>query len=115
MERLLVIPERLVNSVKILFVVMFAGFCFTTITTPFQSAAYIKNRLDLSGIARISSYVIEAVVLVVLFYCFDANIYFVGVGSLSAATMIFVFNFVLSMIKSGRKMDALLLLQISTT
>lgn len=96
LERLLVIPERLVNSVKILFVVMFAGFCFTTITTPFQSAAYIKNRLDLSGIARISSYVIEAVVLVVLFYCFDANIYFVGVGSLSAATMIFVFNFVLS-------------------
>ncbi len=96
LERLLVIPERLVSSVKILFVVMFAGFCFTTITTPFQSAAYIKNRLDISGIAKITSYIIEAVVLVILFCYFDVNLWFVGVGSLSAATVIFVFNFVMA-------------------
>ena len=96
LERILVIPERLVNSVKLLFVLMFSGFCFTTITTPFQSAAYIKNRLDISSIARISSYIIESVVLVILFYCFDANLFFVGVGSLSAAILIFVFNYVMA-------------------
>lgn len=96
LETVLVIPDRLVNSVKILFVVMFAGFAFTTITTPFQSAAYIKNRLDITGFAKIVSYVVEALVLLGLFYFFEPNIWFAGIGSLSAASVIFLFNYILS-------------------
>lgn len=52
LELLLNIPETLVKSVKILFIVVFLNFFVVTFSTPFSSSAYIKNRLDITGMRR---------------------------------------------------------------
>ena len=55
LEHFLNIPDTLVSSVKLLFVVVFLNFVVTTVTTPYNAVFYIKNRLDFSGIIRFRS------------------------------------------------------------
>lgn len=90
LEYLINIPDELVTPVKILFVFIFASFFVTTISSPYTAAAFIKNKLDIIGIFKIVSYLIEAGILVLLFYLYVPNVWFVGLGSFcAAATLLF--------------------------
>lgn len=95
LENLLVIPAELVGSVKLLFVLVFFNFVITTINIPVSSASYIRNRLDIAGILKIVSYFADAVSLVLMFQLFSPNIWFVGVGSLSASLVLLIGNLVI--------------------
>lgn len=92
LEYFLNIPEELVDSVKLLFVIVFLNFIVSTVTTPFSSAAFIKNRLDITGIVKIISYCCDAATLVIMFRCFTPAVWFVGVGSLSASMVNLIGN-----------------------
>ena len=59
LETIIKIPQNLEKSVKILFFIVFISFFITTISSPFTTAAYIKNKLDIVGIIKIFSYIIE--------------------------------------------------------
>lgn len=96
LQYVLIIPEHLVESVKILFVLVFINFIVTTVQTPFSAAAVIRNRLDIVGLFKIVSYLLDAAVLIVLFYCFNPLVWFVGVGSLTASLVTFSCNTVLT-------------------
>lgn len=92
LEYILNIPENLIGSVKILFVIVFLNFGLTTISTPLGAVFYIKNRLDILGVVKIVAYIAEAVVLLCIFSTLPPSIWFVGVGSVTATTVILFFS-----------------------
>lgn len=95
LEYLLKIPEKLIPSVKALFIFVFINFVLTTIVTPLNASCFIKNRLDLNGIVKIISYIAESVVLVVVFRYCTADIWVVGFGSFIAAIVLVGGNYIL--------------------
>ena len=92
LEYILNIPENLVGSVKLLFVIVFLNFGLTTISTPLGAVFYIKNRLDILGVVKIVAYIAEAVVLLCIFSMMPPSIWFVGVGSLTATLVILLYS-----------------------
>lgn len=98
LEHVINIQKNLEYSVKILFMIVFVSFFITTISSPFTTAAYIKNKLDIVGGIKILSYIINATIMVILFQNFKSSVWFVGIGSLCAAITLFVGNFILTKI-----------------
>lgn len=96
LEKLIKIPTTLISSVKLLFIIVLVNFCITTVTTPFTTATYIKNRLDLSGCIKILSYALEAIIMYILFSKFEARVWYVGMGSLGACVVTFITNYFLT-------------------
>lgn len=92
LEYLLNIPEELVFSVKLLFVTVFLNFVMQTVITPFGASAYIKDRLDLSGILQILAYGADALTLIVFIRCFVPSVWFVGVGALASSAVLLIGN-----------------------
>lgn len=92
LEVLIVIPDYLIATVKLLFVAVFAAFLATTLSTPFSIGFYTKNRLDLSGIIKIISYISEIIVILLMFKLFQPTLWFVGLGSLAASITVLLGN-----------------------
>lgn len=92
LEYILNIPNDLLHDVKILFIFVFITFILNVILTPYSSAVYIRNRLDLSAIFKIFSYITQAISLIFLFQLFDSNISYVGYGSCISAIVLLVLN-----------------------
>lgn len=95
LEYILNIPENLVGSVKILFLLVFLNFILTTVITPLNSGAFIKNRLDITGILKIVSYLTDAAVLMIVFSLFTPDIWVVGLGSVTASLVLVTGTFIL--------------------
>ena len=89
---LLSVPKELSLSVKVLFVVVFISFSITCISTAFTVSAYIKNRLDLVGLFKTLSYLIEVVLLVFLFKKFEAQIWYVGIAQICSHFVLLIGN-----------------------
>ena len=92
LENILIIPDALIKPVKILFIIIFLNFVITTMNVPLGVYAYIKNRLDITGIIKILGYVLEVGVLYGLFQLMPAEVWYVGVGSLSASLVAMACN-----------------------
>ena len=85
LEKLLVIPEKLVLDVQLLFLFVFLNFWLVTISTAFSASAHIKNKLYIAGIFKTLSYVGEAAVLIICFRFFPPHVFYVGLGLAVAA------------------------------
>ena len=96
LEYFINIPNDLRSAVKILFVIVFLNFCVTTITTPFSASSYIKDRLDIAGLIKILSYIIDAAIMVILFMNLTPQVWYVGIGSLTASTVLLIGNIILT-------------------
>lgn len=92
LERILVIPEELVSSVKILFVLDFLNFLMISASTAFLSGAIIKERMDITGKIQTTAYLSEAVFLVIAFRYFTGSIVSVGIGLVISAFVVLVVN-----------------------
>lgn len=79
MEHFLNISSELIVSVKLLFLLVFVNFFFTTIQTAFNSTSYIKNRLDITGFVRVVGYVVEIILYLAIFNFFPPQVWYVGV------------------------------------
>ena len=86
------IPNRLVQSVKILFLLVYINFIITTVTTPYGAAAYIKNRLDITGIAKVVGHLCDAGALLVLFSLFKPEVWFVTIGKITTAVVLLLIS-----------------------
>lgn len=95
LEFVLKIPTELVGPVKVLFLLVFLHFVITTVTTPLNSGCFIKNRLDLSGILKIVSYIVDAVVLITVFSLSVPSIWVVGLGSVISSSVLAIGIYVL--------------------
>lgn len=96
LNKLINIPSDLVSTVKVLFALVFLNFCVSTISIPFSSACYIKNKLTLLNSIKILSYIIEAIILILLFKVFKTQLWYVGVGLLGASVTILIGNVFIS-------------------
>lgn len=86
------IPEYLIYDVKLLFLFVFINFWITTVFTAFSSAAFVSNKLDLVGIFKGVSYLVEAVVLCFLYLFFVSKVFYVGIGLIAASLVIALTN-----------------------
>lgn len=88
LDKLLVIESFLVNDVKALFALIFIRFFFVTVFSVYGTGAYIANKLDITGVFKLLSYMTEAVVLLLVFRLSRANVAFVGIGLLAASAVL---------------------------
>lgn len=72
------------------------NFFVVTFSTPFSSSAYIKNRLDITGIVKVAAKILDAIIVIVLFVLFPANVWFVAIGTLCASIITMISNGVLT-------------------
>lgn len=87
-DKLINVPTGIVIDVKLLFLFVFINFWITTVFSVFSSAAVIKDKLDIVGIFKGLSYVTEALILVVLYVIFPANVFYVGLGLIGASIVV---------------------------
>lgn len=96
LEHLFIIPNEIKLDVKLLFVFVFVNFWITTVFTNFSSVALIKNKLDLVGVFKTASYIVEAITLILLYFVFPEKVYYVGVGLVAASLTVSLTNLYIS-------------------
>lgn len=96
LEHLLVIPEVLVNSVKLLFLLVFLNFVVTTVTTPYTATYYIRNRLDINAVVRLIAKTVEACAVFLLYYLFPTKVWYIAIGSIAGSLIIIVVSILMN-------------------
>ena len=96
LENLIIIPANLVLDVKILFLLDIISFCISSCSTVFLCACVIKNRLDLSNLVKLISYILEAVFLFLAFKLFSPRIFYVGIGMIISSVFIMLVDIILT-------------------
>lgn len=74
------ISQELVFDVKILWMLIFINFIFGIFTSIFSTAAFVKNRLDLSALVNAKGYIIKAIILIICFIIFKPAVWYVGLA-----------------------------------
>jgi len=87
LDHLIYIPGEIVTDVKLLFLFVFVSLWVSTVFSAFGCAAYIRNKLDITGVFKTISYMTNAVVLAVCYILFPAHVFYVGIG-MTASTFI---------------------------
>ena len=89
------VPAQLIDQVKLLFLLTGISFSITTAFSVFSSSAYIKNQLDKTNIFKGLSYIVEAIILIIMFYMFSPKVWFVSLGTVISGIIVGLSNFVL--------------------
>lgn len=89
---LLNIPAELVRTVKITFSLTFLAYIISIITAVFTTAAYVKNRIDINSIRDIAAHLLKAALIVLLFLCFPARLYFVALATVGSNLFLLAAN-----------------------
>ena len=89
---LLNVPAALVRTVKITFGMTFLAYIISIVTAVFTTAAYVKNRIDVSSIRDIAAHLLKAVLIVLLFMCFPAQLYFVALAAVGSNLFLLAAN-----------------------
>lgn len=90
---LLNVPINIVSDIKILFVLTFAAFYITTLTTVFYATGYVKDRLDLVNGIKGISYIVEIALLMFTFFVLSPKVFYVGLATCISAIFVFVGTF----------------------
>lgn len=96
LEKVLNISIGLIISVKVLFFLIFVNFYLITVGNVFTTATYIKNRLDLTGIFKVISNIIEIFIFLILFSFGSPNICYIGIGILISSIVVVFTNYMLT-------------------
>lgn len=92
-DSILNISPNLVGDVKLLWVFILGNFILGIFTTIFSTATFIKDRLDLSSIATIISYIIRAAILIIAYMFLQSSVvWYVGLATFCAGLYLLVAN-----------------------
>ena len=80
-EKLLNVPTELVTSVKYLFFFILGNFIITLVSTVYNVATFITNRLYLSSIANIVTSLLRVFLMCALFGFLPPNVAYVGLST----------------------------------
>lgn len=89
---LLNIPAALVETVKITFSLTFLAYIISIVTAVFTTAAYVKNRIDISSIRDIAAHLVKAVLIILLFLAFPPKLYFVALATVGSNLFLLAIN-----------------------
>lgn len=92
MELIINIPSELLWDVKITFLLVIFNFFLVTVTSVFAVSTYVKNRLDLAGVRNIISYVVKALILVIIFNLLPIKLYFVSIATIISTIILAITN-----------------------
>ena len=96
LQRLLNITSGLVNDVKLLFLLTFTAFFFTTASTAFSAIGYVKDRIDLLNLIKLFSYIVEVLIIAFCFILFTPKVWYMGLATGSMAATTFIGTFIMS-------------------
>lgn len=86
LDRLLQVPYEIIGDVRILFALVFAGSLISLATSVYDSATFVKNRIDLQALATVLSKIIQSSLIFVLFSVSDPSIVILGIAFLALIT-----------------------------
>ena len=92
LESVLSIPNELIDSVKILFFLIFINFFLSLLNSTYSVSTYASDNMELYTIRNMESSIIKVALMFLLFYIFDATIIIVGVATVSATLYMLFFN-----------------------
>lgn len=84
LEKVISIPQELLNDVKLLFLTMFLNFVITVAASVYGVATVVKNRVDLDSKRNAEGNIIKLVVFAVLTYYFEPKIWYIGMATIVA-------------------------------
>ncbi|MBR5524177.1 MAG: MATE family efflux transporter [Clostridia bacterium] len=82
LERFLDVPTALLTDVKILFALIFSSFFISLLTSLFNVAVFVENKLYLTARHNAESAILRLILTLVMFGLFPAHIAFVGATTL---------------------------------
>lgn len=88
LEHFIRIPGEIVADVKLLFLFAFLNLWVTTVFSAFGCAAYIEDKLDITGIFKTISHMTNAAILVLAYVLFPAKVFYVGIGMTAASLVV---------------------------
>ena len=80
------VPEHLVRDVQLLFLFVFLKFWIQTLLSVNEAGVFTANVLHISSLFHLSSYIVEGVILIILYSLFAPNVYYVGIALLAGAS-----------------------------
>ena len=92
LDSLITIPNNLVPSVKILFLLIFMNFFLSLINSTYSVSTYAADKIELFTLRNMESSIIKVALMFLLFYLVDANIIIVGIATLAATIYMLFFN-----------------------
>lgn len=91
-DKIFTVPQNLVLDVRVTFAITFITFIVGVLSSIFNTAAFVKNRLDIQGARNIIQYVIRLLLIIALLSLSVLHIYYVSVASLVAAIVVAILN-----------------------
>lgn len=95
MDKILNVSHFLSFDVHVLFILAFINISVNLSSTVFQSAAIIKNELEVVSVVKTVSKVLEGGILLLLFTNLKPHIYYVGIGFLTTSNIIAITNLII--------------------
>lgn len=92
LDSFLKISSNLLLDVQILFGYIFIAFLVSLCNAAFSTATFVTNRKDIEAKRNIESYLLKAIVLVVLFRMFEPHVYYVGIATILTSLYILCMN-----------------------
>ena len=96
LDKLLVVPESLLNEVRILLLLDILNYMLLATGSCFSAFAYISDRLDVMNAVKFAAYSIEALILIALFGCLEPSIVYVGVALLASSVILIAANILIT-------------------
>lgn len=96
LHMILNIPINMIETVKILFSLIFLSMLVNILTTVFGIATFIKNRLDLSSFIEIGKGILRIILYIFFFRLLKPSIVYIGIVTLIVAIFGFIVNFILN-------------------
>lgn len=87
-DRLIIVPDMLVSGTRVLFLLGFLSFIFTTLSGPFGAAMFVRNRLDLFSCASLVRTVFFISIIVALFSTVEASLVTYGIALLAGSILL---------------------------
>lgn len=91
-DHILDIPANIIGDVRLLFIIVFANFILSLITSVFTIATFTSNKLYLNSIASIVSQILRCITLLLLFSFFKSSVWYVGFATLISTIFTVVAN-----------------------
>ncbi len=91
-DRIFDVPTYLVRDVRVTFAITFITFIVGVLSSIFNTAAFVKNRLDIQGYRNILQYIIRLSCIIGLLMLPHLHIYYISIASLVAAIVVAIIN-----------------------
>ena len=91
-DRIINVPPELLADVQVLFLLLLSTMLASVMMTTVSVGTFVKNKLNLQSMRQLESYVLRAILTIVLFMFFKAYISYVGLANLIAMVYVLLFG-----------------------